>query len=68
MSNFNLLAEVLVAEDELNETIAKNDRRRNSLIGKLPVVRSSLKSRSIKLSADQIRIEAAKTYLNQLIG
>ncbi len=66
MPDLNLLAEVLVIEDELNKTVAKNDRRRNSLFGKLPYVRSSLNSRSIKLSADQIRIEAAKTYLNAI--
>lgn len=66
MPTLNLLAEVLVAEDALNQTISKIERRQQSLIGKLPIVRSKLKSRQIKLSSDRIRIEAAKQYLTSI--
>lgn len=67
MPLFNLLAEVLVAEDNLNKTIRKIERRQSSPIGKLPIVRSNLKSRQIKLSSDRIRIETAKQYLASTI-
>jgi|tagenome__1003787_1003787.scaffolds.fasta_scaffold19166651_1 hypothetical protein len=67
MPTFNLLAEVLVTEDNLNETIAKIERRQSSPIGKLPIVRSQLKSRHTKLHSDRIKIEAAKQYLMSTI-
>jgi hypothetical protein len=66
MPTLNLLAEVLVAEDNLNKTINKIERRQSSPIGKLPIVRSKLESRHIKLSSDRIRIEAAKQYLSSI--
>lgn len=64
MPTLNLLAEVLVAEDELNRAQLKIDHRREiPLIGKLPIVRSRLGRRQLKIDADRIRIEAAKKYL-----
>lgn len=60
----NLLAEVLVAEDDLLKAQRKIARVQKTPIGKLPIVRSKLNSRQINLASKHIRIKAAKQYLN----
>jgi hypothetical protein len=64
MPTLNLLAEVLIVEAALDETIRKCERRQQSLIGKLPIIRTNLQSRQIDLSAKKIQVKAAKQYLN----
>jgi hypothetical protein len=59
----NLLAEVLVAESDLDKAQSVIERVRKTPIGKLPFVRSTLNSRKINIDAQRIRIEAAKQYL-----
>lgn len=59
----NLLAEVLLVESHLEEQQRKLDKQKNSLTGKLPLRRSTLHSRQVKLDSDKISMRAAKEYL-----
>jgi hypothetical protein len=67
MPTLNLLAEVLVVEEELTKSQQKIERLQKSPIGKLPFVRSTLNSRRIDLESKHIRIEAAKQYLRSTL-
>jgi hypothetical protein len=66
MPTLNLLAEVLVAEDDLNEAQRMIDHARKTYIGNLPFVRSALDRRQVKVDVQRIKIEAAKTYLTAI--
>lgn len=62
----NLLAEVLQVEEDLQEKQRKLDRLKKNPIGRLPMFRATLNSRQILLDCAQIKIDAAKEYLNAI--
>lgn len=66
MPTLNLLAEVLVAERELNEAQRMIDHARKTLSGRLPFVRSALNEHQLKIDVQRIRIDAAKQYLTSI--
>lgn len=63
MPTLNLLAELLLASDELDKAQRVLDRKQKTIIGRLPIVRTKLNSAQIDLDVQRIRVEAAKDYL-----
>lgn len=63
MPHYNLLAEVLIAEEDLNQAQRMIDHARKTHIGNFPFVRSALDRRQNSVDVRRIRIKAAKEYL-----
>lgn len=66
MPTLNLLAEVLVAERELNEAQRMLDHGRKTILNLFPPIRVALNRRQLKIDVQRIRIEAAKEYLTSI--
>lgn len=63
MPNQTLLTEVETLSHELDKVQRVHDRIEKSFFGRLPLVRTSLHNRQLKLDAHRIRVEAAKQFL-----
>jgi|tagenome__1003787_1003787.scaffolds.fasta_scaffold17712910_2 hypothetical protein len=66
MPTLNLLAEVLLASEQLVKAQQTLDFQKQTFIGRLPIVRSKLASAQIELNYQKDRVAAAIEYLNAI--
>lgn len=62
-SNAAILAELDVKSLELDRAQAMIDHGRKTALGRFPIVRSYLNNRQLELDSQRIRLNAAKTYM-----